>query len=257
MLILQRFSKISIIILLLLTSSIAFGYEIRIAVASNFTNTMKKIVIEFEKQSEHTVVLIPGSTGKHYGQIINGAPFDLFFAADAKIPKLLVEKKLAKSSFTYAQGKLVLLSNTKKYLDNEAKIISNINIKHVAIANPKFSPYGQATEEFLRNTNLLDKIQKKIILGQNVSQTYQFIASGNAEIGFVAYSQIIDNDDINGYYWLIAEDLYTPIKQQVALLKENDATREFLNYIRQNSSLKIIESFGYNVNISKKNNYVK
>jgi len=244
----KTFLKLSAIIFLLFISSISIATEIRVAVASNFVTTMRTIADKFEKHSNHKVIIIPGSTGKHYGQIINGAPFDLFFAADTKTAKLLVDKKIAKSRFTYAQGRLVLWSNIKDYIDTEGTIINNANLAHLAIANPKFSPYGKAAKEFLLNANLLDKMHKKIVLGQNVSQTYQFISTGNVKIGFVAYSQILDNNkNIKGSYWLVPENLYSPIKQQAVLLRENTATTDFLNYIKQNKSLNIIKSFGYNI----------
>lgn len=243
---LKAFLQLVIIIFLIFISSKSIADEIYIAVASNFTATMKVIADEFEKYSGHKVILISGSTGKHYGQIINGAPFDLFFAADSKTPKLLVENNLAESRFTYAKGRLVLWSNIKNYVNKKDVIIKNSTINYLAMANPKFSPYGIATKEFLINANLLDNIQKKILLGQNVSQTYQFISSGNAKIGFVAYSQILNNEQkIKGSYWLVPENLYSPIKQQAVLLKKSDVATDFLNYIKTDKALNIIKNFGY------------
>jgi len=233
---------------LLLASSASMAGEIRVAVASNFVGAMKILVSEFESNTEHQVILIPGSTGKHYAQIIHGAPFDLFFAADVKRPELLDIQGLIEPSSrsTYAVGKLVLWSPIEDYVDLQGVVVVEGNFRYLAIANPKLAPYGRAAEEVIRAKGMWEAIQGELVRGENIAQTYQFVSSGNAELGFVAFSQILKSSEaIQGSYWKIPESLYSPIEQQAVLLKNNEVARAFLAYIKSDEALEIIQSFGY------------
>ncbi|MFK5986821.1 MAG: molybdate ABC transporter substrate-binding protein [Pseudomonadota bacterium] len=238
--------------------SLAFGFlffslpvsadRIQIAVASNFAGAIKHIAKQFEADTGHKVNLILGSTGKHYAQIVNGAPFDAFFAADTKRPELLDTQGLiqAGSRFTYAIGKLVLWSPKTAYINQQLSILEQASFLHLAIASPKLAPYGKAAQEVLQQLGLWKKLQVKMVRGENINQAFQFVKSGNAELGFVAYSQIISaNKKIDGSYWVIPQNSYTPINQQAVLLKKSQAAADFLSYIKSAAGIKIIHDFGY------------
>ncbi len=225
--------------------------EIRVAVASNFSHAMTVIAGRFEANTGHPVVLSFGSTGKHYAQIVNGAPFDAFFAADAGRPERLEEEgvAVAGSRFTYALGKLVLWSRKKGYVDPDAAVLKR-GFHRMAVANPKLAPYGKAAEEILRTLGLWETLSPRIVRGENISQTYQFVYTGNAELGFVAYSQIIrpgqsTAEQIEGSFWEVPQTLYSPIEQQAVLLTDNETVRDFLSYVRSEEVLKIIRDSGY------------
>ena len=236
------------VVLSLLLTSPAAADSIRVAVASNFADAMKQIVSQFEAVSEHRVSLIPGSTGKHFAQIYHGAPFDLFFAADAKRPMLLEQQgaSVADSRFTYAIGKLVLWSAKADYVDADAKVLEQSSYRFLALANPKLAPYGMAAQQVLQQRGLWKARQRRIVRGENIAQTYQFVKSGNAQLGFVAYSQLKRPDNAaEGSYWLVPQSLYTPIVQQAVLLKDSPAAREFWNFVQQDDSLETIRRYGY------------
>ncbi len=222
--------------------------EIWVAVASNFTDAITSIAKRFEASKNHTVTLIFGSTGKHYAQIKNGAPFDAFFAADVRRPELLEKEGVALpgSRFTYAMGKVVLWSPKTGYVDPEASVLERGEFHHLAIANPKFAPYGKAAQEVLQARGLWGRLSGRLVRGENIGQTFQFVNSGNAELGFVAYSQVKrPNQPIEGSFWEVPQALYTPIEQQAVLLKDNEAARGFLSFVRSDEALKIIRDYGY------------
>ncbi len=224
--------------------------EIRIAVASNFTNAITTIARRYEANSGQKVTLIFGSTGKHYAQIRNGAPYDAFFAADVRRPKLLEEEGLALpgSRFTYAVGKLVLWSPRAGYVDKKGSILKPGEFRHLAIANPGLAPYGKAAREVLQALGLWGQLGGRLVRGENIGQTFQFVNSGNAELGFVAYSQVNRPDrPVEGSLWKIPQTLYTPIEQQAVLLKNNEAARDFLSFVRSDEALKIIREYGYDI----------
>lgn len=233
---------------LLLASNQARADIIHVAVASNFNNAITELASRFETTSEHQITLIFGSTGKHYAQIKHGAPFDLFFAADARRPQLLEEEGLAEpgSRFTYALGKLVLWSPQPDLVDPKGKMPKNGTFRYLSIANPKLAPYGRATEEVLQASGLWKSLHGKMVRGENIGQALQFVRSGNAELGFVAYSQIKrPGHPVIGSYWEIPQSLYTPITQQAVLLKEGRAARDFLAYMHSEEAQTTIRSYGY------------
>ena len=193
-------------VITLVTSGFASADEVQVAVAANFTAPMKMIAAEFEKDSGHKVQLSFGSTGKLYAQIKNGAPFEVMLAADEKTPAKLEKEGagVAGSRFTYAIGKLVLWSPKPGYVDEKGEVLAKGDFKHVSIANPKLAPYGVAAIETLTALKLLESIEPKLVQGENIAQTHQFVATGNAELGFVALSQVMKGGKISeGSAWVI------------------------------------------------------
>jgi molybdate transport system substrate-binding protein len=222
--------------------------EIRVAVSSNFAHAITTIARRFEAGRDHKVTLIFGSTGKHYAQIRNGAPFDAFFAADVRRPEQLERENLVLpgSRFTYAVGKIVLWSPRAETVDPQGSILERGGFHHLAIANPKFAPYGEAAREVLQARRLWERLSEHLVRGENIAQTFQFVNSGNAELGFVAYSQVKRPDQpIEGSFWEVPQALYTPIQQQAVLLKDTEAARGFLSFVRSDVALKIIRDYGY------------
>lgn len=224
-----------------------------VAVASNFTKPMTEIAAEFEKATGHSAKLSFGSSGKFVSQFENGAPFEVFLSADDKSPLKLEQSgfAVANSHFTYALGKLVLWSNSANYVDSRGEILNKGEFKHFALADPKLAPYGAAAVEFLKHKNLFDKLQPLFVLGENISQTHQFISTGNAELGFVALSQVSENGKItSGSGWVVPANLYVPIKQDAVLLKtgeENPAAKALLDYLKSPTAKTIIQKYGYNL----------
>ncbi len=238
---------------LLVIASTSEAATVLVAVASNFTKPMTEIAAEFEKVTGHSANLSFGSTGKFVAQLENGGPFEILLAADEKAPQKLEKAGLTVegSRFTYAQGKLVLWSAKPAYVDDQGKILASGDFKHVALADPKLAPYGAAAVELLKNRNLLTKLQPLFVLGENIAQTYQFISTSNAELGFVALSQVIENGKIaNGSGWIIPTDQYSPIKQGAVLMKqgaENPAAPALMSFLKSAAALAIIEKYGYDL----------
>jgi len=235
-------------VMMVLAGGRAMAEAIRVAVASNFVEAITVIAERFEARTDHEVTLSAGSTGKHYAQISNGAPFDAFFAADAHRPQLLEQEGVAVAGtrFTYALGKLVLWSPTAGYVDRDGRVLERGEFRHLAIANPKLAPYGRAAEEVLLAMGLWDRFGRRLVRGENIGQAYQFVSSGNAELGFVAYSQVRrPGRAIEGSWWNVPQTLYTPIEQQAVLLKDGEAARAFLSFVRSDEALEIIRDYGY------------
>ena len=238
----------------LMGTSQAVADELKVAVASNFYPTMKLIAKRFELKTagssgqQHKVILIPGSSGKHYAQIMNGAPFDMFFSADIEHAKLLEQggKVDSGTRFTYAKGKLILWSSIDNYVDSKGEVLNKKDFRYLAIANPKLSPYGKSAEEALRSLKLWTNLKKRLVQGENIAQTFQFISTGNAKLGFVAYSQIMNPGlSIDGSFWEVPQSIYKPIEQQAVLLKDSYIGREFLSFVKSDESLSIIYESGY------------
>ena len=228
-----------------------FAAEINIAVASNFGIPMKNIVAEFEEKTGNIVNLSFGSSGRFAAQIINGAPFSAFFSADQSKPQALEEAGLVLdgSRFTYAIGRLVLWSSRGQFVDNnEEKLISG-NYDTLAFANPRVAPYGIAAQEVLQRLNVRKRRNHVWVNGENVAQTYQFIATQNVDLGFVSLSQIISDGEIkNGSSWLIPSSMYKPILQDAVILKSSEAieaTRELMLFMRSSYVRNKIEEYGY------------
>jgi len=230
--------------------SLIFADEIHIAAASNFSATLKQLVKQFEASNHHKVTLAFASTGKQYAQILHGAPFDAFFAADAKHPKLLEKQGLAipKSRFTYALGKLVLWSPKATLVDKDAKILESKKFNYLSIGNPKLAPYGRAAKQVLQAQKQWVSLQNQLVRGENIGQAFLYVKSGNAQLGLIAYSQIKHPlQAITGSFWMPPESLYDPINQQAVLLKNTLATRQFMDFIKSDSAQQLIQSYGYGI----------
>lgn len=225
-----------------------FTDEIKVAVASNFSSAIKEIAREFEVNSDHRVVLSPGSSGRHYAQIINGAPFDVFFSADSERPQRLEEEgvAMAHSRFTYAVGKLVVWSPNSDKVDAKGKVLNSDDFGYLAIANPRLSPYGRAAKQVLQNLGIWESLQSQMVRGENIAQTFQFVSSGNAALGFVAYTQVVDaNAIIKGSFWEPPQSLYQPIAQQAVLLKRSEAAQALIAFVKSQEGQNIIAKYGY------------
>lgn len=244
--------RIGFILLLLaiLSGPPAKADEVRVAVASNFRPAMTALTERFEQLSRHKIIAIHGSTGKHYAQIVNGAPFDAFFAADAERPlRLEAERRIVPASrFTYAIGKLVLWSPDPGRVDSEGRVLRDGEFMHLAIANPELAPYGAAARQVLQHLGLWERLTDRLVRGENIAQTFQFVASGNAELGFVARAQLIGTDHgQQGSSWEPPQSLYDLIEQQAVLLRDSAAGREFMVFTQSEAARALIRSSGYDV----------
>lgn len=225
--------------------------EVSVAVAANFTAPMKKIAAEFEKDTGHKAELSFGATGKFYAQIANGAPFGILLAADDTTPEKIARegKGVAASRFTYAIGTLVLWSPRAGYVDDKGEVLRSGDYRHIAIANPKLAPYGTAAMEVLNKLGLAAQVQPKVVMGENIAQTYQFAATGNAQLGFVALSQVMENGRIReGSAWQVPASMHEPIRQDAIVLnpaKDNEAAAALMKYLRSDKAHEIIRSYGY------------
>jgi molybdate transport system substrate-binding protein len=212
---------------------------------------MQKIAESFEQDTGNKLILSFGSTGSFYAQIKNGAPYQVLLSADNETTELLEKEGYAQkgSSFTYAVGRLVLWSNKSNYVDGSGEILNTNQFKKIAIANPKLAPYGLAAEETLNKLDLMTRLESRIIQGENITQTYQFILTENAELGFVALSQVFKDGRIsNGSGWIVPLSYYTPIIQNAAVLnpgKSDQATKLIVDYLKSDKAKSIIKSFGY------------
>lgn len=235
------------------TATMAQAGEVQVAVAANFTAPMKLIAAEFERSSGHKALLSFGGTGKFYAQIRNGAPFEILLAADAETPRRLEQEGLgvAGSSITYAVGKLALWSADAGLVDAKGEVLTSGNYRHIAIASPKLAPYGAAAQQVLERLGLTTALAPKIVQGENIAQTYQFIKSGNAELGFVALSQVYAQGAVKeGSAWIVPAALYSPIRQDAVLLmkgKDNPAAAALLQFMRSEQAQAVIKSFGYDL----------
>ncbi|MFI7868347.1 molybdate ABC transporter substrate-binding protein [Ectopseudomonas khazarica] len=243
--------KHSLLVLGLVFAGSTLADEVKVAVAANFTAPMQAIAPGFEKATGHKLVAAFGATGQFYAQIRNGAPFEVFFAADDSTPGKLESEGLTVegSRFTYAVGGLVLWSAAADYLDGSAAALKAGQFKHLSIANPKAAPYGLAATQVLDKLGLSEALRGKLVEGQNITQAHQFVSSGNAELGFVALSQVYKDGKISsGSAWIVPGDMYEPIKQDAVILKpgaNNPAASALVDYLKGPEAARIIESFGY------------
>nr|MBL8411999.1 molybdate ABC transporter substrate-binding protein [Dechloromonas sp.] len=245
--------RLSLLVLSLLAIAGARADEVQVAVAANFTGPMQVISVLFEKDTGHKAVLSYGATGKFYAQIKNGAPFEVLLSADDETPARLVKEGAAVSgsAFTYAIGKLVLWSANPDLIDGSGAILKKGGFRHLAIANPKTAPYGAAALQTLGKLGVAETLKPLFVQGENISQTQQFVITGAAELGFVAFSQVIKNDRIgSGSGWIVPENLYDPIRQDVVILakgKDKAAATALLSYLKTPKAAAVIKSFGYSL----------
>ncbi|MEZ5588147.1 MAG: molybdate ABC transporter substrate-binding protein [Sedimenticolaceae bacterium] len=220
--------------------------EVKVAVAANFTAPMKEIARQFATDTGHQAIVSYGSTGKLYAQILHGAPFDVFLAADQERPALIEQAATGSSRFTYATGRLVLWSSDPGLLDGTADALDSTDIERLAIANPKTAPYGIGAVQIIEALQLGKRLENKIVRGDNIAQTYQFVMTGNAQAGFVALSQVAD--DTKGSRWIPPQSMYDPIRQDAILLAPGNTTAEaFIAYLKGDSAKETIRRYGYAV----------
>ncbi len=231
--------------------SMARAGEVQVAVAANFAGPLAKIGEGFTAATGHTLKPSVGATAKFYSQIVAGAPFEVLVAADDETPARLVKEGLAVagSNFTYAIGRLVLWSAQPGVVDDQGAVLASSGFKHLALANPKLAPYGQAGMEVLKARGLLDAVLPKIVTGETIAQTYQFVLTGNAEIGFVALSQVlVPGKPVVGSYWRVPQALHGEIRQDAVLLKVGEksaAAIALLAYLKSDEARRVIQAYGY------------
>lgn len=249
----MKLFKRMLLMTLLLTATVVQAGEVKVAVASNFYKPMLQLAKEFEQATGNSVVLSAGSTGSLYAQIKNGAPFEVFLAADQQRPQALESDKLAidGSRFTYAQGRLAFWSTKFDFKTKQDFIDAISQVDHIAIANPKNAPYGAATIDSMKKLGVYGKAQPKIVEGHNIGQTYQYVSSKTVACGFVALSQVYQNGKITaGSAWLVPSSLHRVLKQDVVLLNQgesNAVAQSLLEFLQSESAKQTIRSFGYEI----------
>lgn len=229
----------------------AHADTVSVAVAANFTAPMQKIAAAFEADTGHKAELSFGATGKFYAQITHGAPFQVLLSADDTTPSRLERegKAVAHSRFTYAIGTLVLWSAQPGTVDAKGDVLKSGDFKHLAIANPKLAPYGAAALQVMEKLGVATALQPRLVQGENIAQTFQFVSTGNAQLGFVALSQVMADGKIrSGSAWQVPASLHEPIRQDAVLLmpgKDSAAASALLTYLRGSKARAIIQSYGY------------
>lgn len=229
----------------------AYADTFSVAVAANFTAPMQKIATAFEADTGHKAELSFGATGKFYAQITHGAPFQVLLSADDTTPARLERegKAVAHSRFTYAIGTLVLWSAQPGTVDAKGDVLKSGDFKHLAIANPKLAPYGAAALQVMEKLGVATALQPRLVQGENIAQTFQFVSTGNAQLGFVALSQVMADGKIrSGSAWQVPASLHEPIRQDAVLLmpgKDSAAASALLTYLRGSKARAIIQSYGY------------
>ena len=227
--------------------------EVRVAVASNFLHTAQALASGFEQRSGHRVIISSGSTGKLYAQILHGAPFDLFLAANTTEPKKLLasEHAVADSYLVYAVGKLVLWGKQVEEGSDCIASLQTVNFQRMALANPELAPYGKAAMEIITALGVEERIKGRLVMGENIGQTFQFVASGNVDGGFISQSQLAGKAHLPaGGTCVPPQRLYSPIEQAAVVLKrakDNAAAMEFMRYLKSPAAQALIRSEGYGI----------
>lgn len=249
----MHFPRYAFFLFCFLGAGAASAEDVQVAVAANFTAPMQAIAAAFERDTGHKARLAFGSSGKFYAQIKNGAPFQVLLSADGEIPARLEQEGMAVAGtrFTYAIGRLALWSAQAGRVDARGDVLKKGGYAHLAIANPKLAPYGAAAIEVLKNRGLLEAVQPKFVQGENIAQTWQFAASGNAELGFVALSQITrDGKLTRGSAWIVPANLHAPIRQDAVILargKGNAAAGALMAYLKGEKAKAVIRTYGYDI----------
>lgn len=240
----------SLLASLMLVATAARADEIPVAVAANFTAPFNKIAADFEKETGHKLIASFGSTGKFYAQIRNGAPFEVLLAADDETPSKLVKEGMAVagSPFSYAIGKLVLWSPRPGVVDAKGEVLRGSSFQHLALADPRMAPYGAASVEVMKKLGVYESLVPKLVTGETLAQVFQFVSSGNSELGFVALSQVLKDGRIDGSSWIVPAELHTPIRQDAVLLnagKEKAGPLALMKYLQGAKAQALIKAFGY------------
>jgi len=242
--------RLAFLVWLSVATSPALGADTSVAVAANFAEPAREIAQAFTRATGHNAILSFGSSGQFYAQIVQGAPFEVLLSADAERPRKAEQDGLgvAGTRFTYAVGRLVLFSKTPGLVDGRGAVLATDRFQKLAIADPAAAPYGVAAVETLRKLGLYDRVKPRIVQGSSIAQAYQFTATGAAELGFVAYSQVIT--EAVGSRWLVPAAFHAPIDQQAILLKtasDRPAAKAFLAFLRSPAAIGIIRRYGYEV----------
>jgi len=247
----SRINSLIIFISAMVISASIQAAEVKVAVAGNFAQPMKDIAAEFEKDTGHKLNLTQGATGKFYAQITNGAPFEVFLSADDETPNELVKegKAVSGTQFTYAIGRLVLWSPDEKLVDQGGGVLKTDKFKFLSIANAKVAPYGRAAVQTMQKLGVLTSIEPRVVQGESITQTHQFVTTGNAQLGFVALSQVWENGKFkSGSAWIVPEDMHEQLKQDIVLLnagKDSKAALALVEYLKSDKAKKIIDRYGY------------
>ncbi|MBI5792218.1 MAG: molybdate ABC transporter substrate-binding protein [Rhodocyclales bacterium] len=245
--------KLPLLALLLIAATAARADPVQVAVAANFSAPARQIAQDFEKDTGHQAVLAFGATGKFYAQIRNGAPFEVLLAADDETPAKLEKEgaALAGTRFTYAVGRLVLWSAKAGFVDDKGEVLKRGEFRHLALANPRLAPYGAAAVEAMSALKLLDAVQPKFVQAENIAQAHQFVASGNAELGFVALSQVMKDGKLGaGSAWVVPANLHQPIRQDAVILDKGrgkPAAEAWLKFLRSEKARAVIRGYGYEI----------
>lgn len=231
-------------------STPALAAETQVAVAANFSEPAKEIAAAFAAATGHKAILSFGSSGQFYAQMAHGAPYEVFLSADAERPARAEQEGLAvpKTRFTYAVGRLVLYSKTPGLVDNRGAVLKTGRFAKLSIADPAAAPYGAAAVQTLQHLGVYDQVKPKIVQGASITQAYQFVASGAADLGFVALSQVVGEP--GGSRWLVPASDHEPIDQQAILLstgQKNPAAAAFLKFLKSSQAVAIIKRYGYEV----------
>jgi len=220
----------------------------KIAVAANFFVPMQQLVADYAALGGERPQLLSGSTGKLYTQIIHGLPVDAFFAADSERPAKLETQGRTMGRFTYALGRLVLASSQARLVDGNDNVLSTGGFEHLALANPRLAPYGFAAKQTLEALGLLRKLKERLVYGENIAQTWQYVISGNAELGLVALSQWLQwRERSSGSHWLIPAHLHQPIAQQAVILHRGVEIQAFMAFIQSPAGRERIAALGYDL----------
>lgn len=224
--------------------------DVHVAVAANFLATLQQVADDFGKQSAHHVIISSGSTGKLYAQIVHGAPYEIFLSADAERPQRLEREGsgVKGTRYTYARGRLVLWSRDPRRVDAAGNVLQSSSFAHLAMANPRTAPYGLAAKQTLEHLGAWPALQPRIVQGEDIGQVLQFVDSGAAELGFVAYAQV--KQRATGSYWLVPQTYHAPLEQQAILLRPGakaPAALAFMRYLRSAGVRRLIEDAGYDV----------
>jgi molybdate transport system substrate-binding protein len=241
----------SLLLALLVAAGPAGADTVAVAVASNFSAAIQRLAPLFQRATGHTLQPSFGATGKFYAQIRNGAPYELLLAADDETPRRLVAEGLAAPGrrFTYAVGRLALWSPVPGFVDAQGEVLRRGEFARLAIANPKLAPYGVAAEAAMKNLGVYDAIAPKLVQGENIAQAFQFVQTGNAQLGFVALAQVMARQEgERGSWWVVPATLHAPIRQDAVLLETAEhkpAARAFLEFLQGPEARRVIESLGY------------
>lgn len=234
-----------------LLAGAAQAAEVKVAVAANFAEPMRAIAAVLTKSTGHTALITVGSTGKLATQIMAGAPFDVFLAANLEAPAALEKSGHAVpgSRLTYATGRLVLWSANPGLVDAQGQVLAGTGFRKIALAAPHLAPYGAAAVETLKALGQWERLQPQVVQGDSIGQTYGFVHTGHAELGFVAYSQVLEGGRPKaGSMWLVPARLHAPIDQGAVLLRQgadNPAARALLDLLRSPGIVPLLSSFGY------------